>query len=883
MEFYKKTIMETFAGLETGQRGLSNSDAAGRISRYGYNITQVKDGVHPLRILLGQLNSPLIWILIFAAFVSFFVGEPVDAIVIGIVLVINTIIGFAQEYKAEKSIEALKRLDSQKAIVIRDGIEREIDAAYIVPGDIIMVRTGDKVPADARLIEAINLQVQESMLTGESVPVKKNLSVYNKDLEIGDRKNMLYSGTIITDGRAKAVVTETGMKTEKGKIAHMIQETEADPTPLQKQLKYLGKWIAILTLVICAVVFAAGIIRGGPLVNVSAMAMKFFMISVSLAVAAIPEGLPAVVTIALAIGVKKMVKKKVLIRKLHSVETLGCTTVICTDKTGTLTLNEMTVEKVFVDDEVIDVSGSGYEPKGSFSMNTRTLPMLLKIGALNNDAELVEKEGEYEIIGDPTEGALIVSAAKAGLDKEMLETKNKRVDEIQFSAERKMMTTIHEFNNKMYAYSKGAPDVLLERCRYIEVKGSIREMTEHDRIKALKISNHFAGQALRVLGFAYKEIKHDKRRENYEKGLVFVGLQAMMDPVRDEAKDSIEKCKRAGIKVVMITGDFEATASAIARQLGITGRIVTGKEIDRINLKNEVMEIGVYARVNPEHKLKIIEAFKERGQIVAMTGDGINDAPALKKSDIGIAMGIKGTDVAKEASDMILLDDNFTSIVNAVEEGRTIYDNIRKFVDYLLSSNIGEVLVIFLAVMFGLPLPLIAVQILWINLVTDGLPALALGVDPASPNIMDRKPRKPKSRILDLRKGSYIFFIGLVITIGTLGLFEHYDPSANMMYAQTIAFSALMFFQMFNVFNCRSEYKSFFGKGMLSNKWLIGAIMMSVLLQLAVIYTPLSVYFRTVPIALVDWAWIVIVSSSVLWAGELVKLLKRMLVRERAE
>ncbi|MCX6707012.1 MAG: HAD-IC family P-type ATPase [Candidatus Woesearchaeota archaeon] len=439
------------------------------------------------------------------------------------------------------------------------------------------------------------------------------------------------------------------------------------------------------------------------------------------------------------------------------------------------------------------------------------------------------------------------------------------------------------FNNRVDAYSKGAPDVLLERCRHIEIKGSIREMTEQDKIKALKISHHFAGSALRVLCFAYKEIKQTDRREDYENGLVFVGLQAMMDPIRDEARDSIEKCRKAGIKVVMITGDFEATASAIARQLGITGRVITGKEIDDINLKNEVMDIGVYARVNPEHKLRIIEAFKERGQIVAMTGDGINDAPALKKSDIGIAMGIKGTDVAKEASDMILLDDNFKSIVDAIEEGRTVYDNIRKFVDYLLSSNIGEVLVIFLAVMFGLPLPLIAVQILWINLATDGLPALALGVDPASSNIMDRRPRKPKSKILDLKKGSYLFFIGLVITIGTLALFEHYDPANNMVYAQTVAFSALMIFQMFNVFNCRSDYKSFFGKGMMSNKWLIGAVATSVLLQLAVIYTPLSAYFRTAPISGIDWIYIMLVSSSVLWAGELVKLLKRMLTRERAE
>ncbi|MFH0867693.1 MAG: HAD-IC family P-type ATPase, partial [Candidatus Woesearchaeota archaeon] len=689
-------------------------------------ITQGKK-ISPIKIFLNQFNSVVIYILLFALAVSIFLGETVDAIVIGAIVVANAVLGFIQEYKAEKSIDALKKLASLKATVIREGKEKDIDAKLLVPGDIIKLETGDKLPADCRIYELVDLQAQEATLTGESTPVKKELTVLAEKTPLADRINMAFSGTIITNGKGHAIITSTGMQTEIGKIATLIEEVKPELTPLQKKMNTLGKKIGIAVVIISIIVFLAQLFKDpvilGHLTSLQFLeflkgSREIFLTAIALAVAAIPEGLPAVVTIGLAIGIKRMVKRNALNRKLPSVETLGSTTVICTDKTGTLTKNEMTVKKIYANSKIIDVTGSGYEKKGEFlfnnkKINTNEIELLLKIGALNNDASLTDGN----VIGDPTEASLIVSSAKAGLKKEVLEKEHNRLDEIPFSSERKIMTTIHDFDNEKLAFVKGAPEVVLGLCTSIYENGKIHKLTEAKKKDILQINKEFGNDALRVLGFAFKTVMSKDRAE---KNLTFVGLQGMMDPPREEVKEAIKKCKKAGIKIVIITGDHEITAKAVAKEIGIEGRSITGAELEKIkekDLEKYVEEIVIYARVNPEHKIKIVDALKKKGHVVAMTGDGVNDAPALKKADIGIAMGITGTDVAKEAADMILLDDNFASIVNAVEEGRGVYDNIRKYFSYLISGNIGEVMIIFLSIIFGWSLPMTATQILLINLV----------------------------------------------------------------------------------------------------------------------------------------------------------------------
>jgi Ca2+-transporting ATPase len=804
--------------------------------------------------------------LIAALIISIFVGERIDAIVIGIILVLNALFGFYQEYRAERSIEALKKMSSLKATVIRSGKEKEINANLLVLGDLLILSEGNKIPADSRIFEEYNLQTQEASLTGESTPVKKEVKALAEKTPLADRINMVFSGTVISSGKGKAIVTGTGMGSEIGKIAKLIQETEDEKTPLQKKLNQLGRWLGIATVLISVIVFLGGILKGENLV-------EFFIVAVALAVAAIPEGLPAVVTIGLSIGSQRMIKRNALIRKLPSVETLGSTTVICADKTGTLTKNEMTVKKIYTNNKIIDVTGSGYEKKGEFfhdnkKISGKEIELLLKIGALNNDASL----NGGNIIGDPTEASLIVSAAKAGIKKLDLEKKHKRIDEIPFSSERKIMTTIHNFNREKLAFVKGAPEIVLKNCNSIYENGKVKKLSEKKRKEILEMNKSFANSALRVLGFAFKTVMDKKRME---KNLTFVGLQGMIDPPREDVKEAIKRAKKAGIKVIMITGDYEITAKSIAEAIGIEGKCITGKDLNGIKekeLQKQVEDISIYARVDPEHKIKIVNALKKNGHIVAMTGDGVNDAPALKKADIGTAMGITGTDVAKEASDMILTDDNFTSIVNAVEEGRGIYDNIKKFVEYLLSSNLGEVLTLFIAIMLGFPLPLIAIMILWINLVTDGLPALALSVDPSDPNIMDRKPRNPKERIISNPIIVRMVIVGVVMMIGTLAIFKLYNPETNLMYAQTMAFSTLMFYQMFNVLNCRSEFNSLFKIGVFTNMKLWGAILISVLMQILVIHSPLSAFFKTVPLTLMDWAYVVLVGSTVLIIVEIYKV-----------
>ncbi len=876
---YQKSVENVLKELKTNEKGLSHHEAEQRLHRYGLNELKKQKGINPLRILLQQFSSPLVWILLVALGFSIILGETADAIVIAVIVVLNAVLGFIQEYRAEKSIEALQRMASLKAKVIRDGEEKSIESKYLVPGDIIVLETGDKVPADARLIEVHNLQTQEGPLTGESNPVTKTENKLKEKTQLADRNNMVYATTTISMGRAKAVVTYTAMKTEVGKIAKLIQEADEKLTPLQKKMRQLGKYLTIAVVAVAIVVFLAGLLSGQS-------ASTMFLAAIALAVAAIPEGLPAVITISLALGVQRMVKKNALVRKLPSVETLGAVTVICTDKTGTLTHNEMTVTKLWMDNKAYEVSGSGYDNEGKFLLNKKTahpedLHPLLKIGLLCNDARLEGADGERKVIGDPTEASLIVSAEKGGLSGEFIKL-NPRVDEIPFTSERKMMTTVHlskkeGSKEEKISYTKGAPDIIIEKCSKIWLDGKIQRLDRELRRKIITENNKFADSALRVLGFAYN--KSFEKTKDAEDNMIFVGLQGMIDPPREEVKLSVKRCHDAGIRVIMITGDQINTAKAIAKELGIKGDSISGGELEEINLDKDIKKIGIFARVNPEHKLRIVEALQKKGNVVAMTGDGVNDAPALKKADIGISMGKTGTDVAKEASDMILTDDNFTSIVNAVEEGRGIFDNIRKFVNYLLSSNLGEICVILFASLFGLPLPLTAIQILWVNLVTDGLPATALSIDPHAEGIMQRKPRPPKESILSSELRNDIISFGVLIGIGALILFWLYQ-SSGLAKAQTMVFTSLVLFEIVRLQTIRNEYHL----GIFSNKWLFWAVILSVLLHLTTIYTPLSSYFKTQPLNLLDWGVLIVASGLLLVAYKLVeKFVLPRLEKKRVE
>jgi Ca2+-transporting ATPase len=872
MEYYKESVEDVLEELKSSERGLSEEEGRLRLQRYGFNELKEAKKKSKLKIFLRQFRSFLIWILVAAVVISAVIGDYIESLVILFILLVNAIIGFLQEYKAEKAIEALKRLAGLKADVLR-GTRKNIDARLLVPGDIIFLKAGDKVPADARLVEVANLETQESSLTGESTPVQKKADVL-KRAGLADQTNMVFSGTTVTRGRARAVVVRTGMSTEIGGIAKLLEESADELTPLQVKLDVFAKYIGFATIGISAVVFLLTVLRGEPV-------LAMFETAVSLAVAAVPEGLPAIVTISLALGVQRMVKRNALVRRLPSVETLGSTTVICSDKTGTLTCDQMTVRKIFVDNQIIEVSGEGYSTEGGFSRKLNDdAKLLLRIGALCSDAEL----GHKEFRGDPTEAALIVSAEKAGIKKFELERDYPRIDEIPFDSERKLMSTVHKIGSERVTYTKGAVDVILKISSRILANGKIRKLTEGEKKKILQVNEGFAKEALRVLGFAFKPVK----KKASEKDLIFVGMQGMIDPARPEVKAAIDDCKRAGIRVVMITGDHKATAEAIAKQLGIRGRAVSGEDLDRIrNLDKHVEDIAVYARVNPAHKIRIVKALKKKGHIVAMTGDGANDAPALKDADIGVAMGITGTDVSKEASDMILTDDNFTSIRNAVEEGRAIYDGIRKFIFFLLSSNLSEVLVILLAILMGLKLPLVAIQILLVNLITDGLPALALGVEPADKGIMRRKPRKKSEHIINKEMLTRLIPVALIISIGTLALFvwallsrgwsfgqQLSSASPAYLYAITVAFTALVMFEMFNALNAKSEKGSSLPK-LFSNKYLLLAIALSIGIQCLVIYSPLSTWFHTTALSLKDWIIILAAASSVLVFDELRKLFIR--------
>ena len=882
--------------LGSGPSGLSKREAQKRLEQLGPNELVKKKGTSPWMLFLEQFKSLLIIILLIAVTLSAVLGEVVDAIIIGVIVLFACGLGFVQEYRAERAMEALRRMAAPTVSVLRDGDETEIPARELVPGDIIIIRTGDRIPADARLIEAANLRTNEAPLTGESTPVEKISTPIEGEVNIGDRQNMVYMGTAAVYGRGTAIVTGTGMTTEFGKIAGMLQEVKTERTPLQINLDRTGKWIAATALILCFVLAGLGVIRGHEI-------LEMFIWGIALAVAAVPEALPAVVVISLALGVRRMVKRHVLIRRLSAVETLGCTTFICSDKTGTLTQDKMTVRRIYVDDKLVDVTGVGYEPKGEFFFNgTALMPgqdpalqTLLKIGVLCNDTSLTFLDGIWEIKGDPTEGSLIVAAAKVGLWQKDLSSQFPRLGEIPFSSERKRMTTVHHTSVGKIAYSKGAPEAILSSCNHIYQNGRERELTNAARENIQSIANGMADDALRVLGLAYKRLPDTTEiTETIEQDMVFVGLAGMIDPPREEVKEGIKLCDQAGMKSVMITGDHKTTAIAIAKELGLLkeGLTLTGAELDRLShdeLEALVERIKVYARVSPSHKLRVVEALTKRGHVVAMTGDGINDAPALKKADIGIAMGITGTDVTKEAADMILTDDNFASIVAAVEEGRGIFGNIKKYLMYLLSSNIGEILLMAGAILFGpfigLPygaIPLVAIQILWVNLATDGLPAIALSVDPPDPDIMRQKPRP---------RGQGVFTSSVIILMATggiwsclvnLGIFKWaLDTGRGMVEAQALCFLTLVLIQFFKAYNFRSDRHSIFNIGFFRNKWLNIAILWEIILLVIIVYTPFLQYpFHTFSLSAVDWMIVILLAGTIFPVLEITKAIFRWRQKE---
>ncbi|MFY9218658.1 MAG: calcium-transporting P-type ATPase, PMR1-type [Tepidanaerobacteraceae bacterium] len=874
------------------EKGLSSELAKERLKSHGYNELISKEGPTIWQMLLSQFQDFLVLILIGASLVSALIGEVTDSVVIILIVVLNATLGVVQEFKANKALEALKKMAAPEAKVIRDGKIIEIPSRELVPGDLVILEAGNYVPADLRLVESVNLKIEEASLTGESVPVEKNAEiVFNNDVPLGDRSNSAFMSTVVTYGRGKGIVVETGMNTEIGLIAEMLESYEEESTPLQKKLAELGKILGIASLAICGIVFILGLIRGVPI-------LEMFMTAVSLAVAAIPEGLPAIVTIVLALGMQRMVKRHSIIKKLHAVETLGSTTVICSDKTGTLTQNEMTAQKVFVNGNVYSISGEGYKTQGEFTLNGKTidpladpdLKMLLTIGALCNDAKLEESGSDGDktcrIIGDPTEGCLVVGAAKACMCLEELNKSRPRLQEIPFDSDRKRMTTFHPYEDGYIACIKGAPDVMLNLSNRILKNGEILDLTEADREQILEINHEMASQALRVLAFAFKlenELPKDPKPEEVEKDMIFVGLVGMIDPARPEAKEAIEICKQAGIRPVMITGDYKDTAEAIARDLGMldeTSKVLTGTDLDAMSDEELVAvadQVSVYARVSPVHKLRIVEAIKQNNHIVAMTGDGVNDAPALKKADIGVAMGITGTDVAKETADMILTDDNFASIVAAVEEGRVIYANIRKFIFFLLSCNIAEILIIFVAMLVGLPIPLKPIQLLWLNLLTDAFPALALGMEAKEPDIMEKPPRNPNEPIMDHRMKVQIAIQSIFMTMAVLGVFTFaLNTSSNLQVAQTYAFATLIFSELLRAYTSRSETLSVFKIGVFSNKYMVGGTFISFLLLLLVIYVPaLREIFDTVKLSIYDWDIIVLFGMIPFIAAEVSKIFLR--------
>jgi len=919
---YRTPVEEVLAALGSDARqGLTAGEAGARLARLGPNELRAEPPIPAWRRVLAQFRDVLVILLLVATAVSAVLWAierdaplPYEAIAILVVVLLNATMGYFQEARAEAAVAALRAMSAAQALVIRDGERQVVAAAGIVPGDIVLIAEGDTIPADARLIESAALQTAEAALTGESLPVAKSPETLPEDATLGDRHDMVFSGTAATYGHGTAVVTATGMHTEMGRIAGLLKQTADEATPLQRELDRTGRILGLVVIAIALVMIVTIVV----VEDVHGLAALFdvLILGVALAVAAVPEGLPAVVTAVLSIGVQRMARRNAIVRHLAAVETLGSATVIASDKTGTLTKNEMTVRVVLTASGRVTFEGSGYSPEGFAHPDGGgaiegplriEVERALAVADRANNASVQRRDGRWTVQGDPTEGALLVAARKCGLSSADLDIRLPRLAEVPFSSERKLMSTIHRDAGREHAgivFTKGAPDVLLARCAFEVVGDGRRPLSETRRREILDANEALAGQALRTLGVAARWLEeaalaahaaHPDAR--VEEGLVFAGLIGMIDPPRPEAKEAVARALRAGIRPLMITGDHPVTAAVIARELGISAdaRAITGAELEKLTpeaIARTVAEVSVYARVNPEHKLRIVEALQRGGAVVAMTGDGVNDAPALKKADIGVAMGITGTDVSKEAADMVLADDNFASIVAAVEEGRAIFANIRKFLRYLLSSNIGEVMTMFFGVLLSKPLglaaggdslvlPLLATQILWINLVTDGPPALALGLDPPDAAVMRQQPRPPGEGVITPRMWRGIFFIGAIMALGTLFVLDASLPggfvegSGSLRYAQTMTFTTLMLFQIFNVVNARSDEQSAFVR-LFTNRWLWASIAGSVALQGLVVYVPfLQRAFGTVPLGAADWLFSVGVASSVLWLREASKLLAR--------
>ncbi len=899
--------------------GLRATEAQARLAHYGRNELASEKPSSAWVKLLAQFKDALVILLLVAAVISATLwlidrdaALPYEAIAILAVVVMNTLMGYVQQAKAEQAVAALRQMSAAQAHVIRNGVRQSLASAEVVPGDIILIEEGDTIPADARLIQSIALQTAEAALTGESLPESKDIDPIAEETSIGDRNNMVFSGTAATYGRGKAVVTATGMDTQMGRIAGMLKEAKPETTPLQKELARVGRLLGLVVIAI-AIVMIATILLVEDVQGFGAL-FDVLILGVALAVAAVPEGLPAVVTAVLALGVQRMARRNAIVRHLAAVETLGSANVIASDKTGTLTKNEMTVRVVATASGQVRLSGTGYAPEGDMSVEGgggldgdlhTELRRALAVGDRASNAVLQERDGRWTVQGDPTEGALLVAARKAGITDEALDARFERVGEVPFSSARKLMSTIHtdaQQLERLLVFTKGAPDLLLARCSRELVGEGTRPLDDARRTEILQINDSLARKALRTLAVAARELPANAFAdatfdESIEQELVFAGLIGMIDPPRAEAKQAVARAKAAGIRPIMITGDHPVTAAIIGAELGITGdgRAVTGADLDDMQddvLARTVREVSIYARVNPDHKLRIVRALQREGAIAAMTGDGVNDAPALKTADIGVAMGITGTDVSKEAADIVLADDNFASIVAAVEEGRAIFANIRKFLRYLLSSNIGEVMTMFFGVLLAdiiglsadagaVALPLLATHILWINLVTDGAPALALGVDPAEPHLMEKPPRPRDEGVITRRMWVGIFFVGTIMAVGTLLILDASLPggliegTGDMRYAQTMAFTTLVFFSLFTVFNARSDERSAF-EGMFANRWLWAAVLLALVLQAAVVYIPfLQQAFSTTGLSTGDWLLCAAVASTVLWLRELSKALSR--------
>ncbi|MBK9116380.1 MAG: cation-translocating P-type ATPase [Betaproteobacteria bacterium] len=877
---HTRTVADVAAALSAPPGGLGAADAARRLAQYGPNELAAAPRVSPWSVLAAQFRNVLVAILLVATALSAFLGHAVEAVAIAVIVTFAILLGFVQEFRAERAMEALRSLTAPVARVLRDGAEVEIRARELVPGDVLVLRAGDRVAGDARLVEAVNLAAQEAALTGESEPVDKRLEpIADAHAPVGDRANMVFAGTAIARGRGRALVVATGSETEFGRIATLLESVESGPTPLQRNLDRLGRVLVRVALAIVAVIVVLGLVRGQPFVDM-------LVFGIALAVAVVPEALPAVVTISLALGVQRLVRRRALIRRLAAVETLGSTSVICSDKTGTLTKDEMTARRVYVHGELVDVTGVGYAPHGTFERDGARMDghdgllALLGAAALASDARIVrgETDGAWHVHGDPTEGALVAAAAKAGLDKPDLDARFARVHEIPFESETRRMTTLHATPDGVVAYAKGAPEVIVAACARESTAAGVAPLDEAGRQRILAAAQAMADDALRVLAVATRT---GATPENAQRDLTFLGLVGMIDPPRPEVRDAIATCERAGIVVVMITGDHPTTARAVARELDLLadGQVVTGADLDAMGdaeLARRVAEIGVYARVSPAHKLRVVGALQAQRHVVAMTGDGVNDAPALKKADIGVAMGISGTDVAREAAAMTLTDDNFASIVAAVEEGRGVYGNIKKYLMFLLSSNIGEIGLMAGAMLAGMPLPLTAVQILYVNLATDGLPALALAVDPPEADLMRRRPRDPRIGIFTRPVVALMLVGGLWSALVNLALFAWaWQSGRSIAEAMTMTFVCLVVIQLVNAYNFRSDRLSILRRPF-ANRWLNLAVLWEVALLTLVVYLPvLHAPFGTFALTAVDWAIVVAVALTIVPVLEGAKALAR--------